>query len=159
MKWLWVGKSGSKYTPQMQCGIRMELLAIFKFVVTHAPSCVHSGPYTHSCSASGVTWSSYVWQLEGWTRRQPCPAQRPACAEAGVGTSGVAHEHQPGHGGGSEPMLRPFAGAVPMQDMGVSWRSVMMKQGEVLLFENLTSEVQHSRPRPQKYLLGTFVLM
>lgn len=56
-------------------------------------------------------------------------------------------------------MLRPFAGAVPMQDMGVSWRSVMMKQGEILLFENLTSEVQHSRPRPQKYLLGTFVLM
>lgn len=60
---------------------------------------------------------------------------------------------------GPSPCLDPSLEQSPRQDMDVSWRSVMMKQGEVLLFENLTSEVQHSRPRPQKYLLGTFVLM
>lgn len=41
-----------------------------------------------------------------------------SAAEAVVGTSGSAREHQPVHGGGSEPMLTPCAGAVPMAGHG-----------------------------------------
>ena len=38
--------------------------------------------------------------------------------EAAVGTSGSAHEHQLVHGGGSKPMLTPFAGALPTAGHG-----------------------------------------
>lgn len=41
-----------------------------------------------------------------------------SAGEGAVGISGSAREHQPIRGGGSEPVLTPFAGAFPMAGRG-----------------------------------------
>lgn len=76
-----------------------------------------------------------------------------SAGEAVVGTSGSTCDHHPVHGGGSETVLTPFAGAVPTAGLGCV--TVMMKQGEVFLYQNLTNEGQH-RTQTSEIFLGYF---
>lgn len=58
----------------------------------------------------------------------------------------------------AQPVGYTLCGAVPTSGLG-SGLALMAKQGKVILYQNLTNEVQHSRHRPQKNVLGAFVLI
>lgn len=62
--------------------------------------------------------------------------------EAALGSSGSAC--------GPEPTVTPFAEQSPRQGLSLPQHSVTMRQEKIIFYQNLTNEVWHSRPRPQK---------